>query len=427
MSSLDVLLVTALPMEFEAARQVATSTGHGAPGIMSWEENDRGTATPYMVGDYITYDGASMKVGLARPTRMGGKSTAFLATSLVGRLHPRCLAMCGVCAGNPADLALGDVIIAEMTYSYDEGKRSPGKFEGDHRQTPLHDDAWLRAFQELRPDGLPSYGVASERDADLWLLERLYYGVSPQHHPARDRYFPQGKWRKRVHELEADGRIFRIASKLQLTEKGRDFVDSSLVYDVDPPIQLPFAIKVGPIASGNAVVKDGVTWDVLKGLGVRSVLGLEMEAATIGDAARLNSTPWVVVKGVMDHADPAKDDRYKPFAARASAEVLFKFLVSQDAKLVSVPDLKPSSPSTGPSTVDGHATKAERDYVCSRAFVSIIQALFDAQYYIPDINTEIELYRASMFIPDALLAEIRPNMRQNAPLEEVARQLVTTD
>jgi hypothetical protein len=28
----------------------------------------------------------------------------------------------------------------------------------------------------------------------------------------------------------------------------------------------------------------------------------------------------------MDHADPRKDDRYKPFAARASAEVLFKLL-----------------------------------------------------------------------------------------------------
>jgi hypothetical protein len=28
--------------------------------------------------------------------------------------------MCGVCAGNPADIALGDVIVAEMAYTYDE-------------------------------------------------------------------------------------------------------------------------------------------------------------------------------------------------------------------------------------------------------------------------------------------------------------------
>jgi hypothetical protein len=52
-----------------------------------------------------------------------------------------------------------------------------------------------------------------------------------------------------------------------------------------------------------------------------------MEAAAIGRAAfDAGLDRWVVVKGVMDHADPNKDDRYKPFAARASAEVLFAFL-----------------------------------------------------------------------------------------------------
>ena len=82
--------------------------------------------------------------------------------------------------------------------------------------------------------------------------------------------------------------------------------------------------------SGNVVVKDGVTWDSLKQWGVRSVLGLEMEAAAIGaTAGRLGVQHWVVAKGVMDLADPQKDDRYKPFAARASAEVLLKLLVSQ--------------------------------------------------------------------------------------------------
>jgi hypothetical protein len=35
---------------------------------------------------------------------------------------------------------------------------------------------------------------------------------------------------------------------------------------------------------------------------------------------------WIVAKGVMDHADFAKDDRYKEFAARASAEVLYALL-----------------------------------------------------------------------------------------------------
>src|ERR1019366_2474629 len=96
---------------------------------------------------------------------------------------------------------------------------------------------------------------------------------------------------------------------------------------IDTPDKLPFKLKVGPIASGNAVVKDGVTWDHLKHLGVRTAGGLEMEAAFIGRAAQqLNIPGWIVAKGVMDYADPKKDDRFKPFAARASAGVLFRFL-----------------------------------------------------------------------------------------------------
>ena len=103
--------------------------------------------------------------------------------------------------------------------------------------------------------------------------------------------------------------------------------------EVDPPETLPIAIKTGPIASGNVVVKDGVTWDKLKKMGVRSVLGLEMEAAAIGEIARgCGVAEWIVIKGVMDHADPRKDDRFKPFAARASAEALRAFLIDRLAE-----------------------------------------------------------------------------------------------
>lgn len=52
-----------------------------------------------------------------------------------------------------------------------------------------------------------------------------------------------------------------------------------------------------------------------------------MEAATIADvAAQNNIANWIVIKGVMDYADPNKEDRYKPFAAKASAEVLRQFM-----------------------------------------------------------------------------------------------------
>ena len=321
----DVLIVTALPEERAAARTVLTA-GVDGMRVATWSEAGDEDA-PYLVGELFGEDGAKLRVALGRPTRMGATSAASFTTTLAERLKPRCLAMTGVCAGNPSDVALGDVIVAELTYAYDEGKRTQNGFEGDHRQWPAP-DPWVRAAQELDSAGLPSQGAATVDDAELWLLERLYHGGDPRTHPALKRYFPIGEWKPAVLDLERRGLVTREANALAIADAGRDRVNQALVYDsVDPPSVLPFKVLTGPIASGNVVVKDGVTWDSLKAMGMRTVIGLEMEAAAIGLVARSKGIQnWIVVKGVMDHADPKKDDRYKPFAARASAEVLVRLL-----------------------------------------------------------------------------------------------------
>lgn len=65
-------------------------------------------------------------------------------------------------------------------------------------------------------------------------------------------------------------------------------------------------------------------------MGVRTVAALEMEGAALALVARgLEIPQWIVMKGVMDHADPRMDDRFKPFAARASAEALRAFLMAR--------------------------------------------------------------------------------------------------
>lgn len=349
MPDIDVLLITALKEEHDAARDAALSHT-GGPGVAAWEERDTDTATPYLLGTYVGSDGSRMLVALARPTRMGATSTAPIAAALAERLRPKCIAMCGVCAGNPADVSLGDVIIAEMAYTYDEGKRQEEGFEADYRPILLSDD-WLRSAQDMLPDGLASYGEASPTEAERWLLERLLLGDDPVRHPARARYVPNAQWRGQIEALERDDFVRRNNEALVLTERGRNRAQADRFYNVGSPDVLPFAIRAGPMASGNAVVKDGVTWRSLQQHGVRTVLGLEMEAAAIGGVAhRLRIPYWVVAKGVMDYADPRKDDRYKPFAARASAEVLFAFLLKQVA----------SAPH---AAAPPHATAVRRAYV----------------------------------------------------------------
>ncbi|MBU2670246.1 hypothetical protein KOI35_42770 [Actinoplanes bogorensis] len=321
LKSVDVLVIAALPMEYDAAR----SAGNGVePG--GWRAQAVDDQTPYETGEIHTPDGGRLTVALARPVEMGGRRTGTFVTRLTEHLRPTCLAMSGVCAGNPADTAPGDVVIATPVYQYDEGKQSGSSFFGAHQQYTLS-DPWVRTAQGFQPAGLPSHGDATPDEATIWVLERLYQGQDPIKHPARDRYFPRGTWRERSVRIESDGLIAWTDDGWTLTTAGTAKIRRTLADDVDGPDRLPFAVLTGPMASGNAVVQDHTVWDRLKGMGARKILALEMEAATLATVAAGSSVPhWLVAKGVMDHADFAKDDRFKRFAAIASAEVLFALL-----------------------------------------------------------------------------------------------------
>lgn len=319
MSHVDVLIITALPEEFDAAQRAAN-------GVTAWREHDTGGPRPYLTGEFRTGSGAVLSVALARPTSMGPRPLGPFATTLTNLLRPTCLAMCGVCAGSPDDTAPGDVVVAQRVYEHDAGKWTAGVFRADHEKY-RQQNPWVRAAQDFDPDGLPSYGRAAAAEAGIWYLERLYRGQNPRAHPAFPRYFPRGTWTAVRDDLASRGLIFRRDVDFELTDDGRLFIARVLADDVDGPDKLPFAVLTGPMASGNAVIQDEKIWDRLKDLGERKILALEMEGATIATVADDLDVPhWLVAKGVMDNADLAKDDRFKEFAARASAEVLFALL-----------------------------------------------------------------------------------------------------
>jgi len=328
----DVLVVAALPEEFDAAKAAGLAIAPAGPGVLRWEERDLDGVPPFLRGEYRVDGRARFTLALARPTQMGGRATGPFAASLVDRLHPAMLAMCGVCAGNPADTALGDVVVGEPVYEWDEGRQSVSGFEGDHRQFRL-EPRWLRAAQDLDPSSLASYGDASEEEALLWFLEQLHRGQQPRKHPARDAYFPSGTWQRRLAQLEERGLIRREPTgEAALTSDGSGLVQRRLYDDVDGPQRLPFRVLAAPMASGSAVIADPDVWGRLKAMGMRNITAVEMEAATIATVAHDRGLAWLVAKGVMDHADARNDDRYKRFAARASAQVLFALLERLVAK-----------------------------------------------------------------------------------------------
>jgi nucleoside phosphorylase len=308
----DVLIITAIKEEYDATRAVL--------GRSDWTDHDSAGETPYATARH-----GALSVALARPTRMGGRSTAAITTTLTDRLKPTCLAMCGVCAGNPSDTAPGDVIVAAPAYEWDEGKHTGGGFLPAPEQFP-QEIRWVRAVQDFVPDDLPSYGRATEQDAAVWILERLHKGQDPIRHPARKRYFTSATWAAQLAMLESTGLIVRLEGRYALTAKGLDTIRHMLSVDLDGPARLPFKVHAGPMASGSAVMAVPGVWDELAAH-QRKVLALDMEAATVATIGHDKQVPhWLIAKGVSDHADDEKDDRFKAFAAKASAEVLFALL-----------------------------------------------------------------------------------------------------
>ena len=80
-------------------------------------------------------------------------------------------------------------------------------------------------------------------------------------------------------------------------------------------------IHYGTIASGNQVVKDGVTRDRLSGeLG--GILCFEMEAAGL-----MNSFPCLIVRGICDYADSHKNKAWQEHAAAVAAAFAKEFLL----------------------------------------------------------------------------------------------------
>jgi DNA-binding PadR family transcriptional regulator len=187
-------------------------------------------------------------------------------------------------------------------------------------------DTWNYEAQELEGAvrGLHGHAEASAEDARWWFLEKLLTGKDPIKSSAMRRFFPDAQRGPLLESLESDGLVIFEQDAFALTDAGRAKLQRHLKFNGTLVTTRPYYVHVGPIASGNAIMADGAIWTNLPGQ--RKTLAVEMEAAALGELAHQHKLPFAIAKGVMDHADKHKTDRFKNFAARASAEVLCHFL-----------------------------------------------------------------------------------------------------
>jgi nucleoside phosphorylase len=329
----DVVVLTALRMEFDAMLQVHAGAVPGS----EWELVTGPNGLPVAFRWFEAERGRPLRVAVAVSPDVGATSAVNTLLPLIDRLEPRCVSMCGVCAGRHGETRLGDVVAAERLFYHDTGKQFSDHVQQDITTYKLRDD-WKLALEGLDV-------VTLFRDAD-WFQRRplttewrerraliaLRDGV-PDPWNAVEPGLGAETWRGIVDGLRE--RELLAASGGALTEAGRRAADDLLfayqgaLPDLSPGgVFHPFRLHVAPIGSGARVIEDDTIWHVVSQT-MRKTLALEMESAALGELVhrqRERRLDVVVMKGVMDFADPGRDDHFKVFAARAAAECLIAFL-----------------------------------------------------------------------------------------------------
>jgi tetratricopeptide (TPR) repeat protein/nucleoside phosphorylase len=329
----DVVVLTALRMELDAVLKV----DDGAVPGSNWEVVRGPSGSSVAFRAFVVESGRPLRVAVAVSRDMGATAAVSTLLPLVESLEPRCIAMCGICAGRRGKVRLGDVVAAERLYYHDTGKQLPARVRQDLTTYKLRDD-WKAALESLDV-------VTQFRDA-AWFQARplttewrehralvaLRDGV-PEPWKAVDPMLAVQEWSQIVAALRE--RRLLADSGRDLTEAGRRVADQILFEhmgkwpDLSPAGNVePFRLHVAPMGSGARIIEDEAVWAFISPA-IRKTLALDMESAALGEVAhrqRQHELNAVVMKGVMDFADHGRDDHFKEFAARASAECLLWFL-----------------------------------------------------------------------------------------------------
>ena len=330
--NVDVIVLTAITLEFEAVLKV------NAGGIdPAWTKGTGPNGLPVAFRTFQGKGGSRIGIAVAQAGDMGAVAATNALLPLVERYTPSCVAMSGVCAGRPGKTNLGDVVAAERLFFHDTGKQLPKSVKQDLKTYNLRDD-WKLAIEHLdfvsclrEQDWWKQRPVPYEWQ-EAWILAKVHEGIAnPASLPECEVLCPQ--WETAIEGLWKTGHLRK--GKLLLTAKGARRIERVLAQhrgalpDLSPAgPTLPFKVHVAPMGSGNKVVEDQIVWSYVSDY-MRKTLGLEMEAAALGalvHAQRDRNLDAVVMKGVMDFANDGRDDHFKEFAARASAECLIAFL-----------------------------------------------------------------------------------------------------
>lgn len=381
-ADIDVLLICALKDEYDQVLKV--TDGLNGQGWREYSDTDG-----WLIADacFATQSGKPLIIRATHASYMGREQVQAVASKRIYKHPVKCIAMSGICAGRRGKEALGDVIFAERLWSYDAGKTTVEhgvqRFQGDPIQY-RPSQVWVQRMQHLQmpPDTswLTERPALPMEDQEDWVLLCVLEGHTPSQHSEFDKECPD--WSdvlKRLWQREW------LEKPLVLTPSGREKAkELQLLYPKGLPKPTGFQIHVAPMATGAAVTEDDTIFNRLAD-SMRKVLAVEMEASALGALGDIHNIPVLVAKGVSDFGDPFKDDRYRQFAARASAECLIALLrksadllPGHEAKAAGILDSKDPLPSAqqAPPKNQGLILELKGDYASPEAIMAEVLAAF---------------------------------------------------
>jgi nucleoside phosphorylase len=308
--------VCALPIELAAATAILDEKHQSLPH----NDDDPSLYTLGRIGKHNVVL-ASLPSG-----QMGTNSTAVVGTRMQLKFPSIHIGlMVGIGGGVPsarADVRLGDVVISQPqsgyggVVQYDFGKTGP-----DGRLMPT-------GFLNAPPPVL--------LNAISKLRSNRYLG--------QDTLSTHLSTFKRLAQFSRDGVGLDVLYEATYSHIGGPTCDGCREdkrVERNPRASQEMVIHYGTIASGNQVMKDGVTRDRIS-TELGGVLCFEMEAAGL-----MNSFPCLAIRGICDYADSHKNKRWQPYAAAIAAACAKEILL-----------LVPTADASEPCTED-EATRRE--------------------------------------------------------------------
>src|SRR5581483_38136 len=333
----DVVIVTALIEERDALLGVVDQSE------VSWERGLDRDGFPWHRGKFLCAGGAPLRIVVACAGEQGEAAATRCAERLRHQFSPRLIAMCGICGGDRDRARLGDVIFVSRAFRYDTGKHSEEvlgdgtaqtRFEPDGDSIALSPQTSIEIEEFIRRPLEECPGVDRPLSIEFqshWLLRAMARAdredTSPPYaHPDRPHRCPD--WPRALQCLIESGMVVQRQGEFCLSEEGLNAGYADLQAYPKEIVEPPFKIHFGGMATGSSVIATSGFFRRLRQQ-CRRALALDKEAYAVAAAASSAGLQWLIVKGVSDYSDPAKDDRFHSFAARASAKVLLRYLVDR--------------------------------------------------------------------------------------------------